>query len=169
MSSSGSGKYRTTRPPTLCYWRESCNVQPGTAPTTSGDGNRYLSHSSPLRNSLRSIPNPDPQDPGANSSPLKRPSFPLWMSPQSDWLVDTCTDLRRKPLHKCNMDRGATKSMRQYLLVDSWRQSGAAATEIGVCLEPVAVKTNICRVYTVLKCWYRNASARAPNPPWTNT
>ena len=48
--------------------------------------------------------------------------------------------------------------------MESWRQAKAAATEIMECIEPAVGNTDLRRAYAVLKCWYRLASDRAPNP-----
>ena len=62
------------------------------------------------------------------------------------------------------MARGLTKAVRWFLLVESRKRSDAAATEIGVFLEPATGYTNLFREYAVLKNWYHKVSARAPNP-----
>ena len=54
-------------------------------------------------------------------------------------------------------------------MVDSWRKSKEAVTQIGAYMEPSAGETELRRAYAILKRWYRHASACAPNPSRTDT
>ena len=91
------------------------------------------------------------------------------MSPKSIWPIDKWAALCRHPCHNCNVERGLTKAVRSFLLVDSQIQAKDSAIAMGACLEPEMGETDPRRDYAVLKHWYRHASARAPNPPQTDT
>ena len=54
-------------------------------------------------------------------------------------------------------------------MVDYRRQTEEAETDIRACLEPSIGGVDPHRTYDILKWWYQNASARAPNPSWTDT
>ena len=95
---------------------------------------------------------------------LEGPPRPLWMSPDSIRLIDKRAALRRNPRHSRNVARGLTRSVCRSLMADSRRRAEEAATEIGVCLEPSTGGADPHRAYTILKRWYRYASAWAPNP-----
>ena len=60
----------------------------------------------------------------------------------------------------CNL----TKYVWRSLLVESRRRAERVAEDIGACLEPMPGNLDLWGAYTVLKWWYRHASARAPNP-----
>ena len=64
------------------------------------------------------------------------------------------------------MVRGITRAVRWSLMADSQRRAEEAAPEIGACLETSMGGVDPCRACTILKWWYRHASARAPNPSW---
>ena len=49
-------------------------------------------------------------------------------------------------------------------MVDSREQAEEAATEIRSFLYLSTGGSDPCGAYTILKCWYRHASVRAPNP-----
>ena len=72
--------------------------------------------------------------------------------------------MRRNPCHRRNVARDLTRSVRRYLMADYRRKAEEAATDIGACLEPSTGGADPRRAYTILKRWYRYASAWAPNP-----
>ena len=49
-------------------------------------------------------------------------------------------------------------------MADSRRQVEEAATDIGACLEPFMGGADSRGAYTILKRWYRHASAGVPKP-----
>ena len=83
-------------------------------------------------------------------------------------MINKCAALWRNPRHFQNVARALTKVIRKSLIGGSQWQAKKAASEIGGCLKPETGYTNLYRSYAVLKCWYKNASARAPNPSWAD-
>ena len=85
------------------------------------------------------------------------------MSPYSIRLIDNRADLCQNPRHNRNVVRGLTISVRWSLMADYRRQEEEAETDIRVCLDPSTRGVEPCGVCTILKRWYWDASARAPN------
>ena len=90
------------------------------------------------------------------------------MPPESNHLIDKRADLQQNPRHGRNVARGLTRAVRRSLMADSRRQAEEAATDIGECMEPSTGEADPCRVYAILKYWYRHVSARDPNTSWTD-
>ena len=63
---------------------------------------------------------------------------------------------------------GINRAVRQSLTADSRRRAKDAATDIRACLEPSPRGADPRRAYAILKRWYWNVSARAPNPSQTD-
>ena len=81
---------------------------------------------------------------------LKRPPRSVWMSPDSIWLMNKRTALRRNPHHSRNMARGVTRAVCWSLMADSWRLVEEAAREIGACLEPSTGGVDLRGAYAIL-------------------
>ena len=83
-------------------------------------------------------------------------------------MIDKREPLRRNHHHNRNVARGLKKSVRISFIVESQIRAKENAKDIRECLETSAGETDTCGAYSILKCWYRHASARAPNPSRTN-
>ena len=83
--------------------------------------------------------------------PLTRPPNFLWMLEPPTRLIDKRTSLCLNLPHNKNVARNLNKAVRRSLLVESRRRMDTAAEEIGACLEPEMVKTDLKGAYKVLK------------------
>ena len=90
------------------------------------------------------------------------------MSPKYIQIIDKRASLRHNPIHNKNVARGLNIAVQRSLMVDYWRQAEEATVAIEACLEPSVGETYPLGAYTILKGWYRHASARVPNPSQTH-
>ena len=91
---------------------------------------------------------------------------PQWISPATIRLIDQRCSLRRNKFHNRATARQLTRQIKAGLKLDRKRRTEAAATQMANLL--AGEDPDLQGAYTVLKRWYKHATARQPKPSREN-